>query len=293
MLALLIEGCIQSQSGSGHPDPIHVTSHYLKAATPSPFTIRVRKVRNGRLFTNITADLYQQGTLVITTHQIFGVNSPGCSSTQPSGLTIIPPSRYARRIPLYTHPSKVVARPMSPVWRCQMHFDLAIDPHMLAKNAIDHPTRSSPPTIGGDGLEWGAWFTFKDKNDKITNPSLAFLVDIFPNTPILIPRSERPKIGESWFPTIVLSIEFKAPIPHFSEKDASRSIGVYTVGKFMNDGRHDEYTEIWTAPCNIGDGKETSDWREHQVCLATSTQMAYVVPMENNLQKEKNRETKL
>lgn len=47
-------------------------------------------------------------------------------------------------------------------------------------------------------------------------------------------------------------------------------------------GRHDAYVEIWTAPSNIGEGKEVDGWREEQVCLAISTQMALVVSMDVN-----------
>lgn len=72
---------------------------------------------------------------------------------------------------------------------------LAPDPEILAKNSAESPSRTESTTVGGDGLEWGAWFEFVDKNDMITNPSLAFLVDIFVNLPSLLPSSERGGLG--------------------------------------------------------------------------------------------------
>lgn len=83
----------------------------------------------------------------------------------------------------------------------------------------------------------------------------------------------------SWYPTMVISIEFKSPIPT-SSNYAPRTVGLYSSGRFMNNpqGRHDGYVEIWTAP----EGKETDGWRDQQVCLAVSTQMSLTVPMEVN-----------
>ncbi|KAF8073935.1 thioesterase-like superfamily-domain-containing protein [Lyophyllum atratum] len=294
VLALLVDACIRHQSSSNHPDPIHVTAHYVRAAAISQFEIRIRTVKTGRSFSNLIADLHQRGVLIITTHQIFGINIPSPNYTNRTpGLTLAPPSSYARRIPLYTHPSTAIVGPVRDVWNFHSHINVATDPHILAKNALDHPNRTSASTVGGDGLEWGAWLTFEDKRDQITNPALAFLVDIFTNMVGLLPPSERQGLGKSWLPTMVLAMEFKAPIPSSSATHASRTVGLYSSGKFMNDGRHDAYVEVWTAPCDIGEGKELPGWREKQVCLAIATQMAYVMPFGVNLGKGKKKEAKL
>lgn len=83
---------------------------------------------------------------------------------------------------------------------------------------------------------------------------------------------------------MVLNIDFKFPIPQFSSDHANRTVGLYSSGQYMNDpqGRHSQYTEVWTAPCNLGEGEVVDGWRDKQVCLATSTQMALVIPMEIN-----------
>ncbi|KAG6876760.1 hypothetical protein C0993_000587 [Termitomyces sp. T159_Od127] len=290
VLALLVDACIQHQSMSDHRDPIHVTAHYLRTSIPSHFDIRVRIVRSGRAFTNLTAELYQQEALIITTHQIFGNNAtlPQASDST-RGLTIVPPSSYARRIPLYTHPSTAVIRPGRSAWKFQPYIALAPDSYILAKNAPNHLNRSGAATIGGEGLEWGAWLTFQDKSDKIRPTSLAFLADVFDNLPGLIPPSERPGLGPSWFPTIVLSLEFKAPIPASSAVHATHTVGLYSSGRFMNDNRHDGYVEVWTAPCDIGHGEEIPGWREKQVCIAVAKQMASILPLEANMKRGKSK----
>lgn len=99
----------------------------------------------------------------------------------------------------------------------------------------------------------------------------------------------------SWFPTMTMSIEFKNKIPPPSPIHSHRTVGVYSLGRYINPpkGRHDIYCEVWTAPSNIGEGTPASNWREQQVCLATATQMALIVPIEVAEQKGKANLAKL
>ena len=127
----------------------------------------------------------------IMTHVIFGINAP--HPKDKLNLTLNPPSTYARRHPLYVHPSKAVSKDIPRTWKFRPHIKWAEDLDILARNTVDSPTRTHSSTIGGGGLEWAAWSGFTDKDERITNPSLAFLVDIFMNTPALLPKSE--KIG--------------------------------------------------------------------------------------------------
>jgi len=94
---------------------------------------------------------------------------------------------------------------------------------------------------------------------------------------------------------MTLTIEFKFPIPLPSSDHAARTVGIYSSARFMNDpqGRHDVSLEIWTAPCDIGEGQETVGWRDKQVCLAISTQMALTVPMEVNEKKRARNTSRL
>lgn len=94
---------------------------------------------------------------------------------------------------------------------------------------------------------------------------------------------------------MTLAVEFKSPIPAPSDIHASRTVGLYSSGRFLNDpqGRHDVYVEVWTAPCNLGEGKEVEGWRDNQVCLAVSTQMALTIPMEVNQERGRKNAARL
>jgi len=185
---------------------------------------------------------------------------------------------------------------------------LTEDLEIQKRNHPDHPSRSNSTTIGGGGVEWGAWLGFSGKEETLTSSALALMVDMFTNLPIILPRSERKGLstrcaisldgavskGEfySWFPTMTLSIEFKAPIPRPSKFYASRTVGLYSAGKFIGHprGRHETYVEVWTAPTNIGEGKPVDGWRDKQVCLAISTQMNLAIPFDE-ASKKMDRET--
>lgn len=73
-----------------------------------------------------------------------------------------------------------------------------------------------------------------------------------------------------------MTLEFKFPIP----RDCVRTVGIYSKGTFINDPqqRHDMYTEVWTAPSNLAQGRDEDGWRDSQRCLVTSTQMALTIP---------------
>lgn len=88
----------------------------------------------------------------------------------------------------------------------------------------------------------------------------------------------------SWFPTMTLAVDFKFPISKLTAEHSQRTAGLYSSGRFVNNpqGRHDIYVEIWSAPSNIGEGNAGDDWRDKQICLATATQMALIVPAEVN-----------
>ncbi|TFK40756.1 thioesterase-like superfamily-domain-containing protein [Crucibulum laeve] len=294
VLALIMEACIRYQSSTAHIDPIHVTAHYLRTTYILPFEVHVRTLKTGKGFTNLSAELIQDGVLRVTIHAVFGVNAP--SPTDKFQLTLAPPSTYARRLPLYSHPSKAVVKPMRHTWKFHHQIQWAYDPEILKKNLPDAANRTNSNTVGGGGLEWGAWFEFTDKEERITSPSLVFLVDIFLNTPSLLPKSEKPGLTTSWFPTMTLSVEFKAPIPPPSSKHAARTVGLYSLGRFMThpQGRHDVYVEVWTAPSDvIGTGNPADGWRDNQVCLATAMQMTLTLPMEANERNAKRNTPKL
>ena len=242
----------------------------------------------------------------MTTHVIFGTNAP--SPTQQTRVSIDPPSPYARQIPLHVHPSKATPVTLRDLYKFNHYIKTTTDPVIKARNSLDSPTRTKASTIGDGGLEWGGWLEFVDKQESITSPSLAFLVDVFVNLMRLLPKEVRGSLDArydtatslqgidhvlaiSWFPTMVLSLEFKKPIP---STYASRTVGIYSVGRFLGDPdhRHDTYVEIWSAPSNVGEGVDSEEWRSKQVCLATATQMSLTIPLSVNVARAK-RDAKL
>ncbi|PPR07796.1 hypothetical protein CVT26_014981 [Gymnopilus dilepis] len=289
VLALILEACIQFQSSTRHVDPLHITAHFLRTTVIAPFQVSVRTVKTSSGFTNLTAELLQEDVVKVMAHLIFGVNAP--SPKDKLNLTLNPPSTYARRVPLHSRPSHAVAN----ILGNSILMSNGPRSKILAKNLPDSPNRTSSSTVGGGGLEWGAWFEFSGKDERITNPSLCFLVDIFLNTPTLLPKTERVGLTTSWYPTITLSMEFKNKIPSPSSSHASRTVGLYSLGRFMTppQGRHDAYVEVWSAPMNIGAGQEKDNWRDEQVCLAIATQMALTLPMEVNKKKGQGPSSKL
>lgn len=80
-----------------------------------------------------------------------------------------------------------------------------------------------------------------------------------------------------------MTLEFKFPIPKLSDPHtANRTVAVFSQGKFINNpsARYDIGVEVWTAPPDGDDATlgVDDDWKEHQRCLAVSTQMALVIP---------------
>ncbi|KAF8125696.1 thioesterase-like superfamily-domain-containing protein [Boletus edulis] len=283
-LGVIVETCIQYQSGSSHPDPIHVSAHFLRATHPGPGQVQVKLLKSGKTFTNILAELVQQGTTRVTAHLLFGDLSPSQPSQEQRIL--LPPSPYARRLPLYSHPSTVSRDAIVPPWAKKMHVRMAADAVLLSHNDPNHASRTTSESVGGGGTLWGAWYELSYTDDKLTTSSIPFFCDSFVNLPNLLPKSEpgSARGKRSWCPTIAMTVEFKARIPS-SDNYSTRTVGLYSEARFMNDpeGRHNARVEVWTAPSQIGHGDIAEGWRDDQYCIAVADQVALVLPAELNI----------
>ncbi|TCD68057.1 hypothetical protein EIP91_011602 [Steccherinum ochraceum] len=283
ILGLMIESSMQHQSSSLHPDPIHVTAHFMRSTIVGPFEVHINVLKTGKGLTNLSLQFIQNTQVRVLAHIIHGVLEAPVDTPGPS-LTISPPSPYARRIPMHTHPANCPQTAPRQKWTYKNRIAVASDPVYVEK-------ASTPQK----GLEFGMYITMKDEEARITTPGLAFLADVFEAMDEHIPGIHQSMRAVSWAPTIVMTLEFKFPIPRPSSSDHSRrTVAVFSSGKFMNDpqGRHDTYVEVWTAPSNIAEGEVKEDWKETQRCIAVSTQMALVMPGSVNL-KLGTRETKL
>ncbi|KAF8906180.1 thioesterase-like superfamily-domain-containing protein [Mucidula mucida] len=272
VISLIIEACMQFQAGTPTPDPIHVTAHFLQSATAgSPaFEIHIRVLKTGRLFTNFLAEFVQKGRTPITAHLMFGKLAPFAEK----------PSSYTRRLPLYRHPSTAPLRVNDLFYGALTYapnIDCTLEPEIAARNEPDSPNRTCDDTHGGGGMEWGSWFTLKDLNERLTLPSLAIFADT-----LLNPPGHDLGALDSWFPTMVMTLEFKFPIPLPSKDHADRTVGAFSTGSTIlahPHKRHNTHVEIWSAPSNVGEGEEREGWRSKQVCLAVASQMAMIRPL--------------
>ncbi|KAJ7611748.1 thioesterase-like superfamily-domain-containing protein [Roridomyces roridus] len=269
ILALIIQACITHQSTTTLPSPLHVSAHYLQPTQPAPFEVHIRIIKPGRNFINIHAELMQAGRTCVLTHLIFGNVPPRV------GLGPLVPvnSGFARPYPLSAfHPSSVnlpgglTALPPGYQFEDQMHW--AEDPAIRVLNHTPH--------ANGGFARWGAWIELTDKDTVITTASLALIADTTLSMGFLYPTHVTGAVeGDTWLPTLTLSIEYKAPIPA-SGRYSKRTVGVYVRSGYLSEpqGRHNTIVEIWTAPADIGDGGEVrKGWADEQVCLAVATQM--------------------
>ena len=129
---------------------------------------------------------------------------------------------------------------------------------------------------GPGGVEDGRWYELRP-GERITPSFLPVVCDVFPG--LLPEAAHADRLRRNRFPTVTISLEFKAPIPL-----GTRTVGVFGAGRFIEDpqGRHEFYAEVWTAPANITDRESDArqlpdNWREGQRCLATAYQMALVI----------------
>ncbi len=94
-------------------------------------------------------------------------------------------------MPLHVHPSKATPILLRDVYKFNHYIKTTTDSVIEARNEPDSPTRTTSSTIGGGGLEWGGWLEFVDPGERITSPSLAFLVDVFVDMVRLLPKEVR------------------------------------------------------------------------------------------------------
>jgi len=293
VLGCILEAVMHSQSSTGQPDPVHISSHFLIASVPETYEIRLRQLRVGRRFSNLTADFVQHGQVNVISHIIVGtLPDPVASmsmamSSDPSSPTIISPHPFGTRTPFRQHPSIAEIRtlPKKLTFRSQLKrsIDRIVQETYLAK--------ANNPRESNGGFDVGEWYEIlgEEKGHTFSLSAIAFLADMGRNSPGILPKNIRP--GTSWFPTLTMALEFKVKLSSLPPGTASRTFGVFSTGRFIHQGRHDSQTEIWTAPCGIGEKVEPDSddegWRDKMFCVAIASQMALTIPLEVNIRKGK------
>lgn len=286
-LGLVVDAARQCQASTAHPDIIHLSSQFLRAATPGPMEVKISKVRTGNQFTNLAAELYQKDALKATVQLIFG-NFDQLSTSAVAGASI--PSTYAPLHPLVVHPAKAKLTPHHWAQRFTMHYNWAKDAYFDKKNA-------SFVTEGRDvdGLLTGTWVHLREPPEVKLSPAyIPFFVDMIQPPWDVLPE-EYTKGRKFWYPSLSITIEFKCRLP-LSSDYASHTLGVFGRKRHLQDGIWSDSTEIWSAPSNLGDqAKVDEKWREKMVCVAVASQVAYMASPDINrryAEGEKSRDRK-
>jgi hypothetical protein len=160
---------------------------------------------------------------------------------------------------------------------------------------------------------WAAWFQMKDMEDVASTPLVAFLADISPDLlPEVLLKQRGPMyvtllsvmslytddsskrnpsiVCFRWVPTLALSLDFKYRVPaNPTPGIAPRTFGVFLTSRFLIEGRHDTTCEVWTSPCEIGNGIEEDGWQDRMFCMVSATQSALTVPPAVNFKHAKGK----
>ncbi|KAI9452445.1 thioesterase-like superfamily-domain-containing protein [Russula earlei] len=265
LLGIVIEATAHFQSDSTHKDPLHLTAHFLRPLSVGLAEVRVRRLRSGQGFTHLSAELVQGSEPGVTSHLVYGVIDPGEPPANES-FALRAPAPKARWTPFRMLPSRAV--PLEWPDAVNFHGQILIS---RDNSVAEHHERLAAGE-GPGGVEDGRLYELHP-GEHISSSILPVICDVFPG---LLPAAvQGVTLGPNWFPTVTMAIEFKAPIPQ-----GIRTVGVFAAGRFIENpqGRHELYTEVWTAPANITDrhAQLPDNWREGQRCLAVAHQMALV-----------------
>lgn len=98
--------------------------------------------------------------------------------------------------------------------------------------------------------------------------------------PAVQDHREDSKVEATYYPTLAMSIQFHASLPLTSPYlFSTKTVGCYSHGKVIHQGRHEQLVEVWSAPGEIGRGEEQEGWRKKSMLLASATQIALSIPI--------------
>jgi hypothetical protein len=302
VLGLVVDAAVRFQSKSEkHQDIIQLSAHFLSAVEVGPCKVQIEGIRTGRSFHNLQADFIQKGEVKIRTLLLFGSLATPKSSKNFDKLNLVPPSPFARSIPLFKHPSQTTLAKKIPQarFKTNMQWSFESDPYERnrklgsSRNEREKEFGELSLRAGGGTLEWAAWYDWTDEDVILDAAIITFFSDVFQRLPDLVSWAQATDENVQWsYTTLSLNIEFKAPIPFGKLGYSPSSVGLYSTSKFMRNGLHDGCVEIWTSPSMIGQGAPTNGWREEQICLAVASQLTIAYPLGDKSKTEK-REVKL
>ncbi|KAG8910592.1 hypothetical protein FRC00_007934 [Tulasnella sp. 408] len=285
-LGLVVDAARTLQAPTSHPDIIHLSSQFLRATTPGPMEIRIAKVRAGKQFTNLAAEVHQKNSLNITVQLIFG-NFESISKSPVGGVSL--PASHVSLHPLVVHPSKAKLAPPHWAQKFSMHYIHAHDPYFEEKNKLLETEGRN-----ADGLMLGTWIRLIEAEDVKMSPTyIPFVVDMV-QIPWAILPEEHTKGRIFWNPSLTITIEFKCRLP-LPPGHASHTLAIFSRKRHLKDGIWNDSTEIWSAPAELGDEPVETDekWREKMVCVAVASQVAFMAPPDLNLRYAKEDKSRM
>ncbi|KAG8940910.1 hypothetical protein FRC04_004893 [Tulasnella sp. 424] len=281
-LSATLDAALQFQSETPHPDPVRLSTQFLRAVTPAIFQVRIRPVQAGKPSTNLTAELWQGGILKIICQLAF-TNFDALSEFP--GQTLA--GTHSPLHPLPTHPSQapISDRLLAP--KIYERYTWAREPTMVERNSLTTKGERMPAS---DGMTCGAWIELHEKPDVQMSASwIPLFVDMPETTWKLLPKDVSGAVR--WWPTSVsIVIEFKCRLPLPSQY-APHTLGVFTLKHHLDNGLWNDSSEVWSAPSALADANAKVDerWREKMVCVAVATQVASLAPVNVQTQYEGER----
>jgi acyl-CoA thioesterase len=209
---------LRALAGLGHPDPLAVTTHFLRPLQPSAdpadtAEVTVEVVRSGRTTTVARGTLAHRGRDRLTVLAAFGVLDPSAATDAE-----IEPSR-----PATPEPGECVDR---------SGLEQGVDLPILGRLDVRiHPGRAVAG--GSDDAVMEGWIRFHDGTEP-TALALALFADAFP--PALYARFGR--IG--WVPTIELTV-------HVRRRPAPGWVQARFECDDLRDGRMIESGSLWDS----------------------------------------------
>jgi acyl-CoA thioesterase len=196
----------------GHPDPLSVTTHFLRPVRGAGGAdVVATVVRQGRTTTVARGELQRDGRELLLVHAVLG------DLSEPAGAG---------------HDLSVAAPPIPPPDACVHRSELAQGVELPILDRLDvriHPERAVPGGSAEAVIE--GWIRFEDGSDPSTL-ALPLLVDAFP--PTLYSRFG--SVG--WVPTIELTV-------HVRRRPAPGWIQARLECDDLADGRMVETGTLW------------------------------------------------
>ena len=197
-----------------HPDPISITTHYLRPGIPNvEFRIEINLVRTGRTLSNVRATLSQEGKPRLEVMAVYGdlSQSVGIETEIPVAPPIITPENLCVD---RTGDMQGIELPI------MNRLDVRLDPTQTAAAQGDEPIISG-------------WIRFSDEREPDAR-SLLLFCDAFPPSPF----GYLGNVG--WVPTVELTV-------HVRQRPAPGWI----LGQFKTDhlaaGRMVESGTLWDS----------------------------------------------